>query len=680
MPEGSAAVFADRYRRHLSRTWTIRRGAPEEPTRRMYPTIAKPYRNSVTLSRINSYYLHFHPPTGTRDVTSCQRFALSMTVSGGKIGPSLSSQGGRPTAVGQMERTKRKLIATIYTATLSPQGFNELVDDLSDQLAELIEAVTGVADIRQMLPHSSEYVLDQSVIADLTDHVAIAHSIQSRIGHFDGDDEKTQFIVDCVPNPAVIFDRNERLVALNRPARQQGGAGAATLAGIVGGAEELAKIRRAVAGLGRHAEFASVPLVTDPERGRNSCALIKRLRDAAPGDSRGGLYLLAIADFGFDERVRTGIRDTYRLTDAEASVAVLLAGGSNPEEIAQARAVSLATVRSQIKSVKQKTGVRDLTHLVRLICGYSAGILAPGASHEPDQSPLVRDLSATSRMFTLSDGRRLEYIVQGAADGRPVLLLHNLPYGLVLPEAAIRVAQKRGLRIMAPFRPGHGRSDPLPGVARDELLSRVARDLAELLGGLGIGKVEVLGNAGGSHYAVRFASLFPHMVGGILMVSHAPIWRPEWLAGLPRRQKLISMVLRYMPALANVLVWAILSYVNRQDGGDFLRRSVKESGADLRALDDPETVRLMVDGIRLGLVQGPEAFCRDWEAMEIDMTAEARALPHKMHIVQGAEDRIARPEFSCAFVEAVPPTTLEIVEGAGNLLFYSHWQRVLDRL
>lgn len=242
------------------------------------------------------------------------------------------------------------------------------------------------------------------------------------------------------------------------------------------------------------------------------------------------------------------------------------------------------------------------------------------------------------------------------------------------------MATMRGVRIIAPFRPGHGRSDPLPGVTGQELLNQVCRDLDELLRGLAVPRVKLLGNAGGSTYAIRFASMYPRKVSEIVMVTRAPIWKPQWLAGLPTRQKLISMLLRHMPALANVLVWAILSYVNRQDGGDFLRQSVKECPADLLALDDPETLRLMVDGIRFGLVQGPEAFCRDWEAMEIDLTGEARALQQPMHIIQGAEDRIARPEFSTAFVAEVPGVTLEIVEGAGNFLFYSHWRRVVERL
>lgn len=578
------------------------------------------------------------------------------------------------------ERTKQSLIATIYAATLSPQGFNDLVADLADQLSSIVERTKGVSETGHRLPDSLERFFDRDALTDLEQHIRTANVIQQRIGHFDNNAEKVQFIADCVPSPAIVFDASERVVAANRSARRQSLAGTPKLTDMTGSRDELTKIRKAVSALGLTGDFASVPLATDLANGLNSCALLKRIHPGFSGRKGGDLFLLTIADFGFDEATRVSFRDAYGLTNAEASVAVLLASGLNAEEIARDRSVSLVTVRSQIKSIKHKTRARDLPRLVRLICGYAVGILAPNGTLTPHQSPLVDGTSASSGMFTLSDGRQMEYIVQGAPDGRSVLSFHNMPYGLVLPEAAIRAAASRGLNIIAPLRPGHGRSGPLPGVTRDDLFNQVARDADELLTHLDAPKAVLLGHSGGSSYAIRFASMFPHKVTSILMLTRAPIWKDEWYRLLPQRQKLISTMLRYMPSLANVLIWAILSYVNRQDGDDFLRQSVKESEADLRALDDPETLRLMEDGIKFGLVQGPDAFCRDWEAMDIDMTAEARALPHPMHIIQGADDLITRPEFSVAFVEQVPTATREIVKGAGNLLFYSHWRRVIDRL
>jgi DNA-binding CsgD family transcriptional regulator len=60
-------------------------------------------------------------------------------------------------------------------------------------------------------------------------------------------------------------------------------------------------------------------------------------------------------------------RRMFRLTEAEASVAVLLAAGLPPAEVAAKRGVSLHTVRFQIRSMVDKTGVASLRALVALL-------------------------------------------------------------------------------------------------------------------------------------------------------------------------------------------------------------------------------------------------------------------------------------------------------------------------
>ena len=55
----------------------------------------------------------------------------------------------------------------------------------------------------------------------------------------------------------------------------------------------------------------------------------------------------------------------YKLTTAEARVLKLLCNGGKPTEIADAQGVALSTVRTQIGSVRDKTGARSIPALVR---------------------------------------------------------------------------------------------------------------------------------------------------------------------------------------------------------------------------------------------------------------------------------------------------------------------------
>jgi DNA-binding NarL/FixJ family response regulator len=57
------------------------------------------------------------------------------------------------------------------------------------------------------------------------------------------------------------------------------------------------------------------------------------------------------------------------LTRAEAEVALALAEGLTPGEIAEAREVSLHTVRNQIKAMMWKCGVRRQAELMVVVMG-----------------------------------------------------------------------------------------------------------------------------------------------------------------------------------------------------------------------------------------------------------------------------------------------------------------------
>lgn len=57
----------------------------------------------------------------------------------------------------------------------------------------------------------------------------------------------------------------------------------------------------------------------------------------------------------------------HRITEAETAVLLKLSRGLTPEEVAQTSGVRLATVRSQILAVRQKTGAASIRHLLQMM-------------------------------------------------------------------------------------------------------------------------------------------------------------------------------------------------------------------------------------------------------------------------------------------------------------------------
>ena len=58
---------------------------------------------------------------------------------------------------------------------------------------------------------------------------------------------------------------------------------------------------------------------------------------------------------------------THKLTPAECSVLTALSDGLRPAQIASQHGVAVCTVRTQIRSIRQKTLTRSIGHLMHLI-------------------------------------------------------------------------------------------------------------------------------------------------------------------------------------------------------------------------------------------------------------------------------------------------------------------------
>jgi len=105
-----------------------------------------------------------------------------------------------------------------------------------------------------------------------------------------------------------------------------------------------------------------------------------------------------------------------------------------------------------------------------------------------------------NRSVLLPDRRTLTYAEYGIPDGRVVLWMHGLP-GSRLDWSignGPALVTELGLRVIAPDRPGFGRSTPHRGRTH----ASFAKDLDVLTQSLGIETGTLLGYSGGAPYAL----------------------------------------------------------------------------------------------------------------------------------------------------------------------------------
>jgi pimeloyl-ACP methyl ester carboxylesterase len=131
----------------------------------------------------------------------------------------------------------------------------------------------------------------------------------------------------------------------------------------------------------------------------------------------------------------------------------------------------------------------------------------------------------------LPDGRTLEYVVDGPADGLPLVFHHGTPSAAVPFPLMTAAAAAHGLRTVLHSRPGYAGSAPRPGrtVADD------AADVAAILDALGAERFLTMGWSGGGPHALASAALLPDRCLAAATVAGVAPHRgdtQDWLAGM----------------------------------------------------------------------------------------------------------------------------------------------------
>ncbi len=138
---------------------------------------------------------------------------------------------------------------------------------------------------------------------------------------------------------------------------------------------------------------------------------------------------------------------------------------------------------------------------------------------------------AQTTTVRLQDGRELEVLQTGPADGLPFVLHMGSPGAAVDMPQLTRPAGERGLRTVTFSRPGYAGSTPGPG----RCVADAAADTRAVLDALGVDRFVTLGWSGGGPHALACAVLLPGrcLAAGIL-AGPAPSEAEglDWMAGM----------------------------------------------------------------------------------------------------------------------------------------------------
>jgi pimeloyl-ACP methyl ester carboxylesterase len=246
-----------------------------------------------------------------------------------------------------------------------------------------------------------------------------------------------------------------------------------------------------------------------------------------------------------------------------------------------------------------------------------------------------------SQTLRLRDGRRLGWTTYGAEDGLPVLAFHGAPACRLMFVPADGPAQRLGLHLIAPDRPGYGLSDAKPG----RTLGGWADDVAQLMDHLGIDRAAIVAISGGGPYAVATAAQLGPRITGLALVSPLGEVGAEWaqasmtraqrafFAGFPRHPRLLRR--SAVVGRAAFLAAPGLAYAT-------FRALLAE--ADRRVLAAPEARRVVIDMTREALCLGVEGAVSDMAIYGRPWSEDLGSIRCPSALWQGTADHIVPAE------------------------------------
>lgn len=285
----------------------------------------------------------------------------------------------------------------------------------------------------------------------------------------------------------------------------------------------------------------------------------------------------------------------------------------------------------------------------------------------PSAAPVAAD--RLSRVHVRSCGRRVEY---GDLKGLPVFALHGTPGSRLMFALSDHAARDRGLRLIAPERPGYGLSD----YRHSATLFDHARDIATLAEALGFERFAIIGVSGGGPYAVAVAAALPRRVTLLALVG--PIADHGRQIRMSRGRRLLFGNLVRLPVALRAIFFGLRNLLHLAPELAYrgLMARVSQSDRAILARDDVKaSLRAAVfEGLRPGIegaVQDVTLFCAPWGLPLARVYASAV-------LWQGSDDSIVPPEAAYWLGRTLPNCRLDVIHGAGHYWVFGQFGLVLD--
>lgn len=272
----------------------------------------------------------------------------------------------------------------------------------------------------------------------------------------------------------------------------------------------------------------------------------------------------------------------------------------------------------------------------------------------------------------LSDGRRLAYAEYGARSGYPVFFMHGAPGSrrLIHPDMAI-AAERLGMRIIVPDRPGYGGSAPQPG----RTFKAWSQDVHALAQALKLNRFSVAGYSMGGVYALACAHDLPDQIDGVAVIGGVgPFDGPDATEGMA-------------PDLAGLFALA------RSDPGAFKNATLSLAASPAAVLQtmsalmpvcDQAVLRerhqAYLDDVAESLRPGVDGLVADFTMAVRPWGFAPTSIGAQVNWWHGALDRNVPLAMAQRVIMQLPRCSSYLLAQEGHMILPTHWIEILQAL
>lgn len=281
--------------------------------------------------------------------------------------------------------------------------------------------------------------------------------------------------------------------------------------------------------------------------------------------------------------------------------------------------------------------------------------------------------SRPDNVLRLRDGRLLGYGEYGDRAGVPFVLFHGWPGSRLCGAGCHDAATQRGVRVIAPDRPGYGLSD----FKEKRTIADWTDDVAELADALGLGRFAIAGISGGGPYAAACALRIPDRLTFAGIISGlGPFDAPAATEGMNPMIRMLYGAARRVPPVARALL-EMMSYVGKSEWAlNQMLKNVREE--DRAVLSDERARAFFMDDFKEAFRQGARGALQEAGLYTRPWGFRLQDIVMPVTLWQGTKDVNVPVSMGRHQAQAIPHCDARFFEGEGHLLGFAHMNELLD--